>query len=407
MDFVAPFIILGAILGVVVVGVGVWLIVLVSREGPREATTDPRPQRTASTDVALGFAFFVYIVMMMMLASSGPSDPSHFDPNSSRIVDAIGEIFEVVGVFSTLLLWILLAVLLFGGGINGQMMIVAAALLPLSGVAAIFAGALYARYAGWAIVVPLSLPPLIALYAMWARRPALHAALPAKIVNPAAWGAILILTIAPVPMSAIDEQSYPARQAERQKQRDEDRKERVSPEYAAALERAKQSRARFEALNADSPLVDFIGDLERPSELQRPKSDEDAQGMAHYQQALAKARQVKTRQADAVTLLKGGKILQLGDLAKLDITATPAVCAAYGDALRQVPANGGWEATIDQLSNMKWLIDEGCNLNDALAFVELQFQEFCERYRCRSSNAPDDRRILVLLGRLAALRRPH
>jgi hypothetical protein len=152
-------------------------------------STDPSPSRTVSTSAALllGFTFLVYTVMMMMLYGSGPAD-GRFDPNTSRIVDAIGEVFEMVGLFSTLLLWILLAILLFGGGIRGPMRIVAAVLLPLSGVAAIFAGVLYSHYAGWSIVVPVLLPPLIALYAIGRALPAPHAALPAKIINAAAGG---------------------------------------------------------------------------------------------------------------------------------------------------------------------------------------------------------------------------
>ena len=46
--------------------------------------------------------------------------------------------------------------------------------LTLSGVAAIYATDLYASYAGWAIVVPALLPPLIALYAMRMRLPVLR-----------------------------------------------------------------------------------------------------------------------------------------------------------------------------------------------------------------------------------------
>jgi len=57
---------------------------------------------------------------------------------------------------------------------------VAAILFLLSGVAAIVAGVLYSRYSGWSIIVPALLPPAMALYAVWARRPVLHAALPRK-----------------------------------------------------------------------------------------------------------------------------------------------------------------------------------------------------------------------------------
>lgn len=173
-----------------------------------------------------------------------------------------------------------------------QARVAAAILLPLSGLTAIYATDLYASYAGWAIVAPALLPPLIALYAMWMRLPALHAALPAKVINAAAWGAMLVLTFAPFPLSVIDARIYAAGEPERQRQREA---------YLAAQNRiqaqfTEQTRerdiARFQALNADSPLRDYFLDLADP---------EDS---THHEEALAKARQVKSRQSDVVALLE-------------------------------------------------------------------------------------------------------
>jgi len=39
------------------------------------------------------------------------------------------------------------------------------------------------------------LPPIIALYAVWARLPQLHSILPAKTTSLAAWAAVLVLSI--------------------------------------------------------------------------------------------------------------------------------------------------------------------------------------------------------------------
>lgn len=399
MDFLTEFVIVGAIIAAVVVGFGIWLVVLLFREGSGEGTTDPRTQRMASTDVAFGLACFAYLLMLLPLCASGPPDPGHFDPNTHVIEEAIDELFNAVEIFFMLLLWAALAIVLFRRGVSGGMRIVAGLLFPLSGAAAIVAGVLRWRYGGWTIVVPLSLPPLIALYAMWMRQPALHAALPAEIVNPVAWSAILVLTIALIPLGAIDERTYPARQAERARQEQQDEKERVSPEVEAAVARASQARARFEALNADSSLADVLDDLNFPDEYEGVRE-------AHHAEALAKARQVKTRQADLVTLLKGGMIEKLEDLQNLDIKAEPAVCAAYGDALRQETTNGKWESILRQQPNISWLVGQGCNLDPALAAVEAWLAAFCKRYQC-SASVPDDRRVLEFTRYVTALRQPH
>jgi hypothetical protein len=216
-----------------------------------------------------------------------------------------------------------------------QALVAAAILLPLSGVATIYAADLYASYAGWAIVVPALLPPLIALYAMWMRLPVLHAALPAKIINAAAWGAILVLTIAPLRLSAVDKRTYAAGEPERQRQREAYLAAQNQIQAQFTEQTRERDIARVQALNADSPLRDYLLDLSNPT---------------RHEEALAKARQVKSRQSDVVALLEEptpgdtsarsrGNIESLEDLWRLDIEVTPTVCKAYGDALRQEAEN--------------------------------------------------------------------
>ncbi len=367
-------------------------------------SSGPSRPRTGLTGawLLLGLACVLYLVMMGIISA-----PASTDPNTHKIDEAIG---EVLGFFFTLMLWIVLAILLLAGGVAGQMQIVAKILLLLSGVAAICAGVLYQRYAGWAIVVPASLPPLIALYAMWARLAALHAALPARVINVAVGGAIVILTAAPLPLSVIDAATYPVRQRQQEA-------ERAAVLAALDLQEA-QSRerdiARFQALNADSALGDFLGDLSFPALIGSFSLP------ARHEEALAKARQVKSRQSDVVALLEGGKIERLEDLWRLDIEATPAVCKVYGDALRQDAENVwkyshqqrddyAWavrDALERQLPNTKWLVREQCDLGAALAAVETRVRELCEPNRCPDTNY-DGHRTLAFLDILAALRRPH
>ena len=111
----------------------------------------------------------------------------------------------ILAFFLTVFLWVVLAVLLVVGGVMGEMprraAIVAAIVHPLSGVGAFVAIDMVSRHAAWALLVPGLLPPLLAFYSMWARCPALRRVFSPKITSIAVWGVILVLTIAPFPIS--------------------------------------------------------------------------------------------------------------------------------------------------------------------------------------------------------------
>jgi hypothetical protein len=362
------------------------------------ASTDPNPPRTLFTGASLllALACLLYIAMMFLILGSEPVIDCG-DPASCGITKGLGDVFEVLGGFCTLLLWIVLAILLLAGGIKGERIRgVAAILFPLSGVAAIVAGVLYSRYGAWSIVVPALLPPLIALYAVWARLP-LHAALPAKIVNVAAWGAILILTIAPFPLSVIDASRFVDRDALRAK-----------AEEKRALERARDV-VRLQALTADSRLNDFIDDLAIWDRFVDWPPDVAAELARHHEQALIKARQVKTRQTDVVEVIKEDQLMD--DLWQLDIKATPTVCEAYRDQLRTTAQDSfvnypnALNEILLQLPNIRWLLGEHCDLNDALGTVATAIQQFC-RPRC-PVDSDEDRKISAFTAALAALRQPQ
>lgn len=381
-------------------------------------STEPRAPQMAfiSALPLLGLACLLYLAMMMLGLAPSPAH-APIESGEASVVRGLDELFR--GLLRGLLivsLWLVLAVLVFRGGNSQKMppmaLVAAAILLPLSGVAAIYATDLYASYAGWAIAVPTLLPPLIALYAMWMRLPALHAALPAKVINPAAWGVILVLTIAPFPLSAIDERIYAAGEPERQRQREA---------YLAASEqqaqRNEQNRerkkaearepaiARFQALTSDSSLSDYLDALDSYTYY--------APDEAGHEETLAKGRRIKSRQADAVALLKEGKIWRMEELWNLDIEATPAVCAAYRDALRHEVAEldpmsidfARVNVIAGQLPNLKWLVKEHCDLVDLLAFTETRIRKVCDKPNdCLASDRDP---ILAVAETLAALRRPQ
>lgn len=116
---------------------------------------------------------------------------------------AFGQAFEAL--FLTVFLWSALALLLIVGGVVGEMPRWAAMLAlfvhPLSAVGAFVAIDMASRNAGWALAFPGLLPLLIAAYAVWARFPALHRALPPLPASIAAWSAILVLSLLPLPIS--------------------------------------------------------------------------------------------------------------------------------------------------------------------------------------------------------------
>jgi cytochrome bd-type quinol oxidase subunit 2 len=113
---------------------------------------------------------------------------------------AMADAFEAL--FVTLGLWIVLSLLVAAAGIMGAMPRwaggLAVVLVPLSGVATVVAIDMCSRHKGWAIVFPAVLPLLIALYAVWARLPRLHRALPPGRTSLALWTAVLILSAAPL-----------------------------------------------------------------------------------------------------------------------------------------------------------------------------------------------------------------
>ena len=99
------------------------------------------------------------------------------------------------------MLWLVLAALLIVAAVKGRMPVWAAlglvVLLPLSCGAVWMASDAVGHGDASAFWVAALLPPLFALYALWARLPALHARLHAGVVSAVLGGAIVLLTAAP------------------------------------------------------------------------------------------------------------------------------------------------------------------------------------------------------------------
>jgi hypothetical protein len=293
-------------------------------------------------------------------------------PNS----DAFGRGLALAyGAILAGLLWLVLAALLIIAAVKGRMplwgRIGAVVLWPLSAIAVWLAVDAHAAGDPAAIWVPALLPPLIALYALWARLPVLHAIFRADITSIVLGGAIAFLSLAPLvaaTRAALPDPARDARLAELVKAQEE----RMTRESQAAHEREE---GQFASLGPDSPLESYFVYL--PS-------------MAYGERALAGVRQVSNRQADAIRLLQQGRLLDLRQLWQFDVAPTAALCQAYAAALAAA-AGKVTKARSDyliaaielelQLPNITWLLGSYCDLDQSLGLLETNLRAVADSAR--------------------------
>ena len=270
--------------------------------------------------------------------------------------DAFGRSMALaVGALIGTVLWLVMGGLLIVAAIKGEMSLGARIacfiLLPASCVGMWIAGDAYGSGDRSAIWVAALLPPLIVLYAARARFPSLRRKIGEGVANIVLGGVIILLTATPLVKSVLPERRDPVAEARAMVEE----KARQDEEEQRQQEDRDREAAKFAALNPDSSLRDYLDFL--------------MGGDSRYRQALAGARLVKSRQADAVTLLQQGKIDQLTDLWQLDIEPA-SMCAAYGAALSGMASNiapgrpNSIGVALDlerQLPNIKWLVAGRCD----------------------------------------------
>ena len=317
-----------------------------------ETRPKPAPKMPIGTFVLLAVAGVLYLAMLGSLSGLNETDAM-----GRGMSLGFGAIFGVA-------LWLVLAVLLLVAAINGRMpdagKIGAAILLPLSAIAASVAIDLYGNRADWALAVPLLLPLLIMFYALWMRMPSLQLKLHPLPTTAIIGGLVTILTLTPLAVSLVALVPNPARDA-RQTAVEQAREEKLRQEEQIALQREAEVFAR---LGPDSSLRDYLQYM--------PGGD------SRSHEALDGARLVKSRQTDAVELLKTGRLAALTDLFRLDLKVTPELCKAYDDALASASSEVS-KARSDYLSvainleqqmpNIDWLVEGGCNLNVSLGLL--------------------------------------
>ncbi len=178
------------------------------------------------------------------------------------------------------------------GGISGSVRWTLPILVPAAGAAmAVAMGQSFEQPGPWLPLVPVMVPPAIGLYALWGCLPPLSGWLPRGLsratIDSVAIGAIAALSLAVLPLWALDDASYP-----RRLQRHHAEMAAADAAAQAAGEQEDQAlRAKFARLGPDSSLRDYIG------------------GEYRYLRGvdvLAGARQVKRRQRDAIAMLDEG-----------------------------------------------------------------------------------------------------
>jgi lipoprotein NlpI len=315
----------------------------------------PRHKPPVGIILLLVIAAFFYA--MMLLCFGDLHSPGN-DAAGRGMAAGFGFLFGCV-------LWLILGIVLLIAGINGTMPtwaeIAVAILWPLSGVAALIALEFIERSGSAAgyLVVPALIPPAMAFYALWARLPSWQRKLPPLETSLVALGAIALLSLAPMPR-------YAAEQIERAREIAAERAQ-AKQEATELAERQRQNLERFHKLTPDSPLWEWTPFFGKDSEL-------DAQ-------AIAGAKALTHRQADAEEALRRGLGFPLVEYVRLDLSATPAFCIAANDFLRREAEahrapnpDTEYSAIVlpiveaNDMGAIEWLT-KNCDIDDAIAQI--------------------------------------
>ena len=307
-------------------------------------STDPTPPRSSAVASASAIAFASVLSLLILLFWAVVLNSIRNLTGSDPAGNAMTQGFTALAIF---ILWALLcglAIIAFVKGTAPPAAALAAFLLiPSSGWAAMGALDLLARphlapfY--WPIIVPGAVPPLVVSFCLWTLLPvpALHRGIPGNTAAGIAWGAVLILSLAILPMNYVRDQVY-AQQA---------------------AEQAKWDAA-FASTPADAPLWDLISFLAT------------ARGETKQQAVLERIKNLGRRQSDAAIMLDRGDF-PLRYLGSFGLTPTPAICDKARNLLRQRvkplvllapntrPYDDIYQEVADAVAAMSWLVGYGCS----------------------------------------------
>jgi len=322
------------------------------------------PPPTASPEPSLGgimllvLACLPYILLVGMLP--GDSDFPNEGGGEARMAWGFQQFWAYAAGGATLvLLWLALWRASRAGGIAPWARPAIPFVVSAAGAVSLFAIAQsFEQPDSWLPLVPILLPPVIAVYALWGCLPALSRSPPWTKFDAVAIGLIAAVSLAVIPLSVLDASSYP-----RRLERHHAEQAAADAAAQAAFEQQEQQmREKLARLGPDASLRDYV---------------EARSWYLRGIDILAGERQVKSRQSDAVAMLNEGMVLDLSNLWQLDLRPTPALCEAYSRALAamfgrsEVYRGSAYLDLIEgQFPNIRWLRDARCDLDGAVAEID-------------------------------------
>jgi hypothetical protein len=316
-------------------------------------------------------AVFLVTCLLFVITAATVADSRSSDAAGNAMSDALTAMFAGA-------LWIALAVLLVMAAVGGAMVSWAPSalfvLVPVALVAFFLAMGRFGEGDTSALIVVMALPPLLILYAGWARFPALHG-----MLKPARTSAVVLSLVGVLSVGAIAAGRH-ARLPSPHARTDYAAAESARMQEAAKGDREAHEReaAAFARLGPDSHLADYLPYLRKPTFAER---------------ALEGIQKVKTRQEDAVALVNERPLADLTELWQWNVLATREMCEAYGNAFlaaanRVTRTNGDYlGAATDlewQMPNLKWIIGAKCDLSGPLERAETNIKAVAESDRLRN-----------------------
>jgi len=190
----------------------------------------------------------------------------------------------------------------------------------------------------WMTVVPALAPVVTAAYIVWASIPRVRGMLPPNLASALVWGAVLSLSIIPLPRATrLDEDHR------------QQRMEREAP--------IKARVAQLEQMPPDAPVRDLIRFI--------PFSETNAE-------ALVKIRASKHKEVELEELINNGNTLALHWLGSFEVSATPGLCECVRkmlkDHIEAMQPNSGRTLYIgDYLGPIDWAARNKCPIRGELS----------------------------------------
>jgi lipoprotein NlpI len=315
---------------------------------------EPGTRSSVAPIVLLVLAALAYLFMLANAIEA---------PQLESIDKGIASIFALAGLVG---LWLLLAAMLTIAAVREELPVWALILAPIAhplwGAAAL--AALFdwidrpdAQAAIFILALP---PPLLAFYALYPISSRLRAALPAPATAAIILGAVAIASAGQLVYKT-------TRDAREAAERREQNKLWEAQQAREKAEKQRQNRAELDRLSDASPLADWAEFIGKGNELEK--------------EAIARARRLPHRQAEAEAMLARDDAFPLYHIGDLDLEATPEFCAATRGFLARTaethrpssPDDAYWKVSdrFDPfLNDMRWLVDHHCDLEAAIAAVE-------------------------------------